>query len=713
MKKELLHIKKGFSLVELLVSVSIFLVFIIATTNVTGNVSKEVRNSANKQRAAVLAEEAIEASRNIRDENFNNLIDGTYGLSTSTNQWSFSGVSDLSDIFSRTLNITTINDNQKRVDVTINWADQISATNTLKLSTYLTNWRAILNTNAGLTVNKSVINHGASKVAADFAPYQVGTTTVNIGIANEFPPGVYSISESNDASYTTTFSGDCDTNGDINLVASTTNSCTITNEEKPSKIVVTKSVINHGLSKIASDFTLLIDSNPVISGALNTFNSGLHTVSEVNDSLYDRSFSGDCDSGGLVTLTAGNTKNCTITNEEKLSSIVLNKTVINHGGSKVAADFAPYKIDGNTVTLGATTTLDSGSHVVSEATSTLYSLSFSGDCNATSTVVLTSGATKYCTLINEEKPAYITVNKTVINHGGTKVASDFAPFRVGNANGTTTVTLAASTLMDSGTYSVSEANDANYTRTFTGDCNSSGAVTLIAGSSKSCLITNEQIVAPSCSVASALVGTPTLFDSSGATSAIVNKPTGVTTNDIMFAHILHSNSSDRLSTIPAGWTLIGRHKNNVNNQALYYKVAQAGEGSNYTFGLTSSSKLAVTISAYRGCFNTANPIATSTNVEYVANNTTYRAASINASFASSTVLMFPSMYTTTVRTFAAPLTQSGGWTEDYDHGNTSSDFSRAGYRKFISNTGVIGDIDSIGTSGTTVKHAFGVNLRPQ
>ena len=74
--------------------------------------------------------------------------------------------------------------------------------------------------------------------------------------------------------------------------------------------------------------------------------------------------------------------------------------------------------------------------------------------------------------------------------------------------------------------------------------------------------------------------------------------------------------------------------------------------------------------------------------------------------------MFPSMYTTAVKTFANPLTQSAGWTEDYDQGATTSSFSRAAYRKFISTIGATGVIDSIGTTGTTIKHAFAVALHP-
>jgi len=207
-----------------------------------------------------------------------------------------------------------------------------------------------------------------------------------------------------------------------------------------------------------------------------------------------------------------------------------------------------------------------------------------------------------------------------------------------------------------------------------------------------------------------LVGTPTVYNSSGSASAVVSKPTGVAEDDIMFAHILHYNATDRLSTIPDGWVEIGRHKNGSYNQALYYKVAGASEGASYTFGLSASSKLAVTISAYRGNFDPSDPIDDFSNTEYVTSNTTYRAASLTLTNPNSTVLMFPSIYSGTVYTFNNPITQDAGWVEDYDHGSTSPDFSRAGYRKKIRVSGATGVIDSIGQTGSTIKHAFAVAL---
>lgn len=560
MKKELLHINKkkkyqrGFSLAEIIIAVSVFLVFVIATSGVIVNTTKQVKNSNNKERASALAEEALEASRNIRDADFNNLNNGTYGISTTGNQWNFSGSSDTVGIFNRQLTISTINSDQKKIDAKISWSDQTSLTNSLTLSTYLTNWKAMFNLGLGLTVNKIIVNHGGTKIATDFAPFLVTSDTV--------PP-------------------------------------------------------------VATEVAL---------GVANLFEDGTYTVSETIDPNYVTTFSGDCDSSGHVSLVANTTKVCTITNEELHVPIVATPTVTN--------------ISTTSATLGA------------EVTSLGFpaSISTRGTCWGTSPAPTTN-----CVAEGNTTTGIFTQARTGFTPGTFYYYRGYATNSIGTG------------------YS----QDGTFTTTSAG-----------------------------CLMASALVGTPTTYDSASSNSAVVNKPTGVIEGDIMFAHILHFNASDRLTTIPTGWLQIGRHRNGSYNQALYYKVAGASEGTNYTFGFTANPKVAVTISAYRGCFNTTNPIDVSSNIEYVTNNTTYRAASLNLPSANTTVLMFPSMYTTTIRTFANPITQSGGWTEDHDYGAISSDFSRAQYRKFITSAGATGVIDSIGTIGSTVKHAFAVGLKP-
>src|SRR4051812_45961699 len=134
MQKALSHTNNtGFSLVEILVAISIFLVFVLATVGVTTTVSQNTRHVANSERATILAEETIEVSRNLRDATlaFGSLPDGTYGLSTSGNQWNLSGFSDTQGIFTRAVSVSTISGNQKKITVIVSWPDQISQTNSI------------------------------------------------------------------------------------------------------------------------------------------------------------------------------------------------------------------------------------------------------------------------------------------------------------------------------------------------------------------------------------------------------------------------------------------------------------------------------------------------------------------------------------------------------------------------------------------------------
>lgn len=133
----------GFSLVEILVSISIFLIFVITLSDIDINTKSQIKNANNRERASFLAEEGLEAVRNIRDDNFSNLIDGSFGISSSSNVWNFSGSSDMADIFTRQINILTINPTQKQITATVSWNDQILNSNSVVLTTYLTDWKKV------------------------------------------------------------------------------------------------------------------------------------------------------------------------------------------------------------------------------------------------------------------------------------------------------------------------------------------------------------------------------------------------------------------------------------------------------------------------------------------------------------------------------------------------------------------------------------------
>ena len=84
-----------------------------------------------------------------------------------------------------------------------------------------------------LTVTKVVVNTGGgTKGVSDF-PLFIDGMSVTSGVASTTLSGSHTVSETSNSSYASVISGDCGTNGTINLVAGTANACTITNTYIP------------------------------------------------------------------------------------------------------------------------------------------------------------------------------------------------------------------------------------------------------------------------------------------------------------------------------------------------------------------------------------------------------------------------------------------------------------------------------------------------
>ncbi len=125
---------------------------------------------------------------------------------------------------------------------------------------------------ATLTVLKVVTNNdGGDAVVADF-PLFVDGIAITSGQATTTSVGAHVISETNQAGYTATFSGDCDANGNVSLAANDTKTCTITNDDNPptqsvdhlliSEVYYDVSVAGHGAETANEWFELY---NPTVS----------------------------------------------------------------------------------------------------------------------------------------------------------------------------------------------------------------------------------------------------------------------------------------------------------------------------------------------------------------------------------------------------------------------------------------------------------------
>lgn len=134
--------KQGFSLVEVLLSVAVFSLIVTALVGGLIYGQQSTALAGMRSRAALLADEGLESVRNIRDANFSNLTDGTFGLTTTGNQWNLSGSSDITDIFTRAVTVSAVDANRKLVTSTVTWQQNPQRTGNVTLATYLTNWKA-------------------------------------------------------------------------------------------------------------------------------------------------------------------------------------------------------------------------------------------------------------------------------------------------------------------------------------------------------------------------------------------------------------------------------------------------------------------------------------------------------------------------------------------------------------------------------------------
>lgn len=134
---------KGFSVVEVLLAATVFAMLTSAVIGALVYGRSSTAGSGDRTRANMLADEGIEAARNIRDATYSNLADGTYGLVQSGNTWTLSGSSDTSDIFTRSVTIATSGTNRKTITSNVSWTGA-QGSGQVSVASELTNWSASL-----------------------------------------------------------------------------------------------------------------------------------------------------------------------------------------------------------------------------------------------------------------------------------------------------------------------------------------------------------------------------------------------------------------------------------------------------------------------------------------------------------------------------------------------------------------------------------------
>src|SRR3989338_1557120 len=140
LKKELYNMnKQGFSLVEIIMAIALLSIIVLGFVRWLIVAQENIIFSGQHNRALFLAEEGLEATRNIRDDDFSFLVNGTHGLAVSASQWIFSGSSDTTDLFTREITIFPVDTDRKEVTSQITWNQTPYRVTSLELVTYFTN----------------------------------------------------------------------------------------------------------------------------------------------------------------------------------------------------------------------------------------------------------------------------------------------------------------------------------------------------------------------------------------------------------------------------------------------------------------------------------------------------------------------------------------------------------------------------------------------
>lgn len=157
----------------------------------------------------------------------------------------------------------------------------------------------------------------------------------NQGTLYTVEEGQYSISSGPYEKYSTTYGGDCDINGRITVTPNADKACIVTGNDRPTTLHLITTVTNdNGGKASAGDFKTHVKiggadlaGSPLAGaetpGTTFDLSVGTYTISQDANNSYTTSFSGDCDSNGNITFSLGDTKSCTISNDDTQTSGII------------------------------------------------------------------------------------------------------------------------------------------------------------------------------------------------------------------------------------------------------------------------------------------------------------------------------------------------------------------------------------------------------
>lgn len=396
---------------------------------------------------------SLTTSGNTASTTFSNVVSGSYKVTETVlnSMWDFDSV-----ICTDPSNDSTVSNTDANINLSP--GETVSCTYSNIKKAKLTVIKHV-NNNYGGTLGASSFTLHVTKSSTDVTGSPAAGSET--GVTYNLVPGTYVVSENTPPSgyEQTSISGQCDSStGSITLAAGDEKTCTITNSDIQPKLIVIKHVVNdNGGLLEAKDFEISIlgDATPSSfageesPGTEVLMKAGNYSVSEKTVSGYTPGYSTDC-SGSLA---VGQTKTCTITNDDQPGTLIVKKIVNNDtGGKKTVIDFTFQVNGGSAVTFEADgqndLTVNAGEYSVTEPPVSGYSTVYD---NCTK-VAIPNGGTATCTITNTAiAPKLKLVKSVTADNGGNKVPADWDLTATGSVLGFTDKG-------DSSTYHTVQAN---------------------------------------------------------------------------------------------------------------------------------------------------------------------------------------------------------------------------------------------------------------
>jgi Tfp pilus assembly protein PilV len=242
----------GFLVIEVILASALFGLIMTALVGAYLYGQEATTLAGSRARSVMIADEGLAATRNIRDAAFTNLTAGTFGLTTTGNQWNLTGASDMTDVFTRAVTLTSLDTRRKSLSETVTWQQNLQRNGSTTVESRLTNWTRNFANWASPTVQTSTDLTGNAD-ANGVALYHAGGNTYAVVVRTASPDAeLYVYNVTNPASISLT--GSLELGSNANAVAISGNFAVVATDNNAAELQVV---------------SLVAPSSPTLAGSLN------------------------------------------------------------------------------------------------------------------------------------------------------------------------------------------------------------------------------------------------------------------------------------------------------------------------------------------------------------------------------------------------------------------------------------------------------------